>query len=49
MRQTGIRIICSPKVKHTINSDYAVNIAPNFLQQDFAASGPKQKWAGDVT
>ena len=29
--------------------DYAFNIAPKLLQQDFTASGPNQKWAGDIT
>ena len=33
----------------TTDSDHAFNIAPNLLQQDFTASGPNQKWAGDIT
>ncbi|MED78941.1 IS3 family transposase [Salmonella enterica] len=27
----------------------AFNIAPNLLKQDFSASAPNQKWAGDIT
>lgn len=49
MRQNGIRIIRSRKFKRTTDSDHAFNMAPNLLQQDFAASGPNQKWAGDMT
>ena len=35
--------------KRTTDSDHVFNIAPNLLQQDFSASGPNQKWAGDIT
>lgn len=49
MRQNGIRIVRSRKFKRTTDSDHAFNIAPNLLQQDFTASGPNQKWAGDIT
>lgn len=49
MRQNGIRIIRSRKFKRTTDSNHAFNIAPNLLQQDFAASRPNQKWAGDIT
>ena len=31
------------------DSDHRFNIAPNLLQQDFGASQPNQKWAGDIT
>lgn len=49
MRQNGIQVIRSRKFKRTTDSDHAFNIAPNLLQQDFTASGPNQKWAGDIT
>ncbi len=49
MRQNGIQVIRSKKFKRTTDSDHAFNIAPNLLQQDFTASGPNQKWAGDIT
>lgn len=49
MRQNDIRIIRSRKFKRTTDSDHAFNIASNLLQQDFAASRPNQKWAGDIT
>ena len=38
-----------PQFKRTTDSDHAFNIAPNLLQQDFSASAPNQKWAGDIT
>lgn len=49
MRQNGTQVIRSRKFKRTTDSDHAFNIAPNLLQQDFTASGPNQKWAGDIT
>ena len=49
MRQNGVQIIRSKKFKRTTDSDHKFNIAPNLLQQDFTASGPNQKWAGDIT
>jgi putative transposase len=49
MRQNGIQVIRSRKFKRTTDSDHAFNIAPNLLQQDFTATGPNQKWAGDIT
>jgi transposase InsO family protein len=49
MRQNGIQVIRSRKFKRSTDSDHAFNIAPNLLQQDFTASGPNQKWAGDIT
>jgi transposase InsO family protein len=41
--------IRSRKFKRTTDSDHAFNIAPDLLQQDCTASGPNQKWAGDIT
>lgn len=49
MRENGIRVLRSRKFKRTTDSDHSFNIAPNLLQQDFTASGPNQKWAGDIT
>lgn len=49
MRQNGVQVIRSKKFKRTTNSDHTFNIAPNLLQQDFSASEPNQKWAGDIT
>lgn len=49
MRLIGIRVVRSRKFKRTTDSDHVFNSAPNLLQQDFTASGPNQKWAGDIT
>ena len=49
LRQNGIRVQRSRKFKRTTDSDHAFNIALNLLQQDFTASGPNRKWAGDIT
>ena len=49
MRQNGIQVVRSRKFKRSTDSDHLCNIAPNLLQQDFTASGPNQKWAGDIT
>lgn len=49
MRQNGIQVTRSRKFKRTTDSDHVFNIAPNLLQQDFTASEPNRKWAGDIT
>ena len=49
MRQNAICVVRTRKFKATTDSDHTFNIAPNLLQQDFAAGQPNQKWAGDIT
>ena len=49
MRQNGIHVVRTRKFKVTTDSDHTFNIAPNLLEQNFTASGPNQKWAGDIT
>jgi hypothetical protein len=49
MRDNGINIIRTQKYKATTDSNHAFNIAPNLLDQDFSATGPNQKWAGDIS
>ncbi len=49
MRDNGIQVLRSRKFKHTTDSDHSFNIAPNRLNQDFTATAPNQKWAGDIT
>jgi len=49
MKQNGIRIVRTRKYKVTTDSDHTFNIAPNLLEQDFSASEPNQKWAGDIS
>ena len=49
MKQNGIRIVRTRKHKATTDSNHTFNISPNLLDQDFFASGPNQKWAGDIS
>ncbi|OCX66840.1 integrase [Thioclava sp. SK-1] len=49
MRDNGIQVLRSRKFKRTTDSDHSFNIAPNHLNQDFTATAPNQKWAGDIT
>ena len=49
MRETGITVERTRKFKATTDSDHRVNVAPNLLTQDFSASQPTQKWAGDIS
>ena len=49
MRQNGIKAVRTRKHKVTTDSNHSFNIAPNLLDRKFTASGPNQKWAGDIT
>ncbi len=49
MRQNDISVVRTRKHKATTDSNYKFNIAPNPLDRNFAADGPNQKWAGDIT
>ncbi len=49
MRENDIGIVRTHKFKRTTNSNHNHNIAPNLLDGDFQATGPNQKWAGDIS
>lgn len=49
MRQNGLRVVRTRKYKATTNSNHKFNIAPNWLNRDFTADRPNQKWAADIT
>ena len=49
MRENGVVAIRTRKYKATTDSNHAFKVAPNLLDRDFTASGPNQKWAGDIT
>ena len=49
MCNNGINIIRAQKYKATTDSNHAFKIRPNLLEQDFSATGPNQKWAGDIS
>src|SRR5690606_17974583 len=37
------------KFKVTTDSNHQLPVAPNLLEQNFNATGPNQKWVGDIT
>lgn len=49
MRINGIRPVRTRKHKITTNSNHRLGIAANWLDGDFVAAAPNQKWAGDIT
>ena len=49
MRQNGISVVRTRQHKVTTDRDHKFTIAPNVLDQDFAADAPNQKWAGDIS
>jgi transposase InsO family protein len=49
MRLHGWRAKAARKFKVTTNSNHKLPVAPNLLQQNFAASRPNEKWVSDIT
>lgn len=49
MKRQNLRAKAAKKFKATTNSKHNLPVAPNLLQQDFSATAPNQKWAGDIT
>jgi putative transposase len=49
MKQNAISVVRTRKHKATTDSNHRFNIASNLLDRDFTASGPNQKWAGDIS
>lgn len=49
MRDNDICVVRTHKFKRTTNSNHNHTIAPNLLDGDFQATGPNQKWAGDIS
>lgn len=45
----GLRAKAARKFKATTQSRHNLPVAANLLAQDFKASAPNQKWAGDIT
>ena len=48
MRENGLRARQKRRFKRTTDSLHAFPIAPNLLDQDFAAAMPNQKWGADI-
>ena len=49
MRLNGIKPVRTRKHKVTTDSHHSLGIAANWLDGDFVAAAPNQKWAGDIT
>jgi putative transposase len=49
MRMNDFRIVRTCKYKATNDSNHHFNVAPNWLDRNFHADRPNQKWAGDIT
>jgi putative transposase len=49
MRLHQIRAICKRRRRHTTNSAHKLPVAPNLLDQDFAAPAPNRKWVADLS
>lgn len=49
LRRQGLRAKASRKFSPVSYREHALPLSENLLKQDFYASGPNQKWAGDIT
>jgi putative transposase len=49
MRLSGLAARQKRRFKRTTDSQHAFPIAPNILGQDFATTGPNQKWGADIS
>ena len=48
MRENGLRARQKRRFKRTTDSQHPWPVAPNLLDQDFAATGPDEKWGADI-
>lgn len=49
MRENGLKARQKRRFRRTTDSLHAFPVAPNLLDQDFAATGPNQKWGSDIS
>jgi len=49
MRENGLKALQKRRFKKTTDSAHGGPVAPNVLDQDFAADGPDQKWGADIS
>lgn len=49
MRENGLHARQKRRFKRTTDSQHAFPVAPNIIDQDFAATGPNQKWGVDIS
>jgi len=49
MRENGLKALQKRRFKKTTDSAHGGPVAPNVLEQDFAAERPDQKWGADIS
>ncbi|MFJ5319310.1 IS3 family transposase [Pectobacterium versatile] len=49
LRRQGLRAKAARKFSPVSYREHGLPVSENLLKQDFIASGPNQKWAGDIT
>lgn len=49
MRENGLHARQKRRFKRTTDSQHSFPVAPNIIDQDFAATGPNQKWGVDIS
>jgi len=49
MRENGLQARQKRRFKRTTDSHHSWPVAPNILDQDFAAAGPNEKWGADIS
>ena len=49
MRENGLRARQKRRFRRTTDSHHAFPVAPNLLDQDFAAAAPDEKWGADLS
>ncbi|MEL0552157.1 IS3 family transposase [Raoultella lignicola] len=49
LRRQGLRAKAARKFSPVSYKEHGLPVSDNLLKQDFYASGPNQKWAGDIT
>ena len=49
LKRQGLRAKAGRKFKATTNSNHALPIAPNLLEQNFTCESINEKWCGDIT
>lgn len=49
MRDNGVRVVRTHKYNLTHDSNRHFNIAPNWLDRNFYADRPTQKWTGEIS
>jgi transposase InsO family protein len=49
LRRQGLRAKTARKFRPVSYYEHGLSVSENLLKQDFYASGPNQKWTGDIT